>query len=39
MAAGTIGSIDEGRRIVAASFPLNRFEPRRHRRIHVDANR
>lgn len=39
MAAGTIGSIEEGRRLVAASFPLNRFEPRRHRRIHVDANR
>jgi rhamnulokinase len=39
MAAGTIGSIEEGRRLVAASFPLNRFEPRRDRGTHVDANR
>jgi rhamnulokinase len=39
MAAGTIGSIDEGRRLVAASFPPARFEPRRHRRTHVNANR
>jgi rhamnulokinase len=39
MAAGTIESIHEGRRLVAASFPPVRFEPRRHRRSHVDANR
>jgi rhamnulokinase len=39
MAAGTIASIDEGRRLVAASFPPVRFEPRRHRRAHVEARR
>jgi rhamnulokinase len=29
MAAGTIASVDEGRRLVAASFPPVRYEPRR----------
>jgi rhamnulokinase len=39
IAAGSIGSIDEGRRLVASSFPPIRFEPRRHWRSHVDASR
>jgi rhamnulokinase len=29
MAAGTIASVEEGRRLVAASFPPVRYEPRR----------
>jgi rhamnulokinase len=39
MAAGSIGSIDAGRRLVASSFPPIRFEPRRHWRSHVDPSR